>query len=321
MAALNASAFSVFFSLLKMRVQVSVKNCAILCQRLVGKPITNEPDASVGPKPIAYLHEGSKLEPASDQFQPSDVTFWGVVALACGAVAVVAANIGALLPPETLLSLHASRQSVGMEQLQLQVARLETESQRLSQEGARLQTLVSMTETGQNVVSRRVGALEATVPKLSEAVAPGTKVDTTIRTAGIGTPEAESFEAEGGTISISQRPMTGLEGKLNVTNAQPLPAMPAPVEATPEVDPRVFGLALGPSVTDTNAKATWDDLSLKMGALMMGLSPLVAGADDAPSKRLIVGPIPDMIQAADMCRRMEKVSVSCSPVPFLGKPL
>jgi hypothetical protein len=263
------------------------------------------------------------LEPASEQFKPSDVTFWGIVALACGAFAVVCANVGALMPTSVLTSLHAARiEGAGIEQLQVQMARLQGDSQRLYRENELLQSRFFMAEQSQGDVARRVSTLEVSVPNLLEALPVDAQIDRSINTAGIGDVDGVTFKADGGSVTVRQQPMTRFDGTMmSISAKQPMPAMPAPADIGPKADENAFGIAVGPSVTDTNAQSAWQDLSLKMGALLMGLGPLVADEGNAKSKRLVVGPMPDMAQATDLCKRMEKVAIACEPVPFMGKPL
>jgi hypothetical protein len=263
------------------------------------------------------------LEPASEQFTQSDVTFWGIAALACGAFAVVCANVGALMPISVLTSLHAARiEGAGIEQLQVQMARLQSDSQRLYRENELLQSRFFLAEQSQGDVTRRVGALEVSVPNLLEALPVDAQIDRSINTAGIGDAEGVTFKADGGSVHVRQKPMTRFDGSMmSISSKQPLPAMPAPVDIGPKADENAFGIAVGPAVTASNAQSAWQNLSLKMGALLMGLGPLVADESNAKSKRLIVGPMRDMAQASDLCRRMEKVAIACEPVPFMGKSL
>jgi hypothetical protein len=263
------------------------------------------------------------LEPASEQFTQSDVTFWGIVALACGAFAIVCANVGALMPTSVLTSLRAARiEGAGIEQLQAQLVRLQGDSQRLHSENELLQNRFFLAEQSQGDVARRVGTLEVSIPNLLEALPVDAQIDRSINTAGIGDAQGVTFNVDGGSVTVRNEAMTQFDGTMmSISAKQPMPAMPAPVDIGPKADDKAFGIAVGPAVTDSNAQSAWQDLLLKMGALLMGLGPLVADEGDAQSKRLIVGPMPDMAQATDLCRRMEKVAIACEPVPFMGKPL
>jgi len=265
-----------------------------------------------------------ELEPASEQFRASDVTLWGIIALACGAFAIVSTNVGANLPANLVTSLHSPRiEGAGIEQLSAQLARIETESRRISLDNEQLLTRFSLAEQNQGAVTRRVGALEVSVPALLEtrqAQQTGVQIDRSIYTAGIGSVPSNTFEADGGSVTVTQKPMTAIDGRQGAGLEQPIPSLPA-ATTVPAPNDKAFGLALGTAVTDANAKAAWQDVSLKMGALLVGLGPLLADDANSANKRLVVGPLPDMAQAADMCRRMEKVAISCAPVPFTGTPL
>lgn len=264
------------------------------------------------------------MEPASEQFRASDVTLWGIIALACGAFAIVSTNVGTMLPANLVMSLHSSRiEGAGIEQMSAQLARIETESRRISLDNQQLLSRFSLAEQTQGAVARRVGVLEVSVPTMLEAgqtQQTGVQIDRSIHTAGIGSVESKTFETDGGSVTVSQKPMSAFEGRQGAGLEQPIPSLPAAATVLAPND-KAFGLALGTAVTDANAKAAWQDVSLKMGALLVGLGPLLADDANSSNKRLVVGPLPDMGQAADMCRRMEKVSISCLPVPFTGTPL
>jgi hypothetical protein len=74
-------------------------------------------------------------------------------------------------------------------------------------------------------------------------------------------------------------------------------------------------------VTLTDAPAVWDDLSIKLGPLLVGLEPLLADEPETVEKRIVVGPLAERSEATALCQRLERVSISCLPVPFDGKPL
>ena len=46
---------------------------------------------------------------ASEQFRQSDVTTWGIVALVLSGIAVMGANVSALMPRDVLAGLHKTR--------------------------------------------------------------------------------------------------------------------------------------------------------------------------------------------------------------------
>jgi hypothetical protein len=60
---------------------------------------------------------------------------------------------------------------------------------------------------------------------------------------------------------------------------------------------------------------------MKLGPLLFGLSPRLADEADSANKRIIVGPLNQLSEATALCGRLERVSISCMPMPFTGTPL
>jgi hypothetical protein len=257
------------------------------------------------------------LTKASEQFQQSDVTFWGLVALVCGAVAVLSANISAAMPPNVLAGLHKTRiEGASLEQMRLQMAELREDTARLQGENNTLLTRFSLQEHAGNEVVQRVGALEVSLPLIMESLDEDASVDRSAVTASIGGAGQTILEAEGGSVKVEQRPLEPVKAALDQPKPALVPDAPAPAIA----DANAFGVAVGPSVTDAQAGESWSDLANKLGPLLLGLSPLLA--DEANGNtRILVGPITELSQATALCARLERVSVSCMPMPFTGRPL
>lgn len=254
---------------------------------------------------------------ASEQFRQSDVTTWGIVALVCGALAVFGANISALMPHGILAGLHKTRiEGASLDQLRIDVAGLSAESAQLRRQNTTLLNRFDLQEQAGNDVTRRVGALEVSLPKLIEALPRTAEIDRSTLTGSIGKGETLTFDADGGSVAIQRHPLE-LPG---VAPQQPVPqALASPPLALP--NEAAFGIALGPSVTFDNAKAAWDDLSLKLGPLLFGLSPLLMDEAQSDAKRIVVGPITQLSEATALCARLERISVSCLPMPYNGTPL
>ena len=253
---------------------------------------------------------------ASEQFQQTDIAVWGVIALVCGAVAVLSANVSAVLPQSVLAGLHKTRiEGASLDQLRIQVALLSDETRRLKNENSTMQTRFALQEQNDQESVQRIGALEVTMPRIIEALPAGASIDPST-TAAIGDGTPETFPAEGGSVSVQQRPLVPPVAEAN----QPLP--PSVVEVAPAVpNANAFGIAIGSTMDADQVPEGWNDLSNKVGTLLLGLSPLVAPAADGTGSRILVGPISELSEASALCARLERVSIACMPMPFVGTPI
>lgn len=260
-----------------------------------------------------------------EQFRQSDVTFWGILALVFGAGALLFGNLSAILPSSTLIALHSPRLDGGnLNMLRTQVAELRDDAVRMRNENTRLMTMFALAEQDQGNVTRRIGAIESTLPVLLEGNA--SNIDRSILTSAIGA-EPIVREAEGGSVSVLTTPLEDGAPK-TTSETEPanqmneLPAMPVLADTTlVEVDPGVFGVALGPRVTVRDAFVAWKDITNKAGPLLLGLGPLLSGNAGVDNQRLVAGPINDYAQAEQVCVRMIRIGISCLPVPYAGQSL
>ncbi|MGV3651020.1 MAG: hypothetical protein ACO1OK_06310 [Devosia sp.] len=258
----------------------------------------------------------------SDQIRPSDVTLWGGIALGCWAAAVLAANLSALLPPNVLAGLHASRLDGGtLNQLRGQVAGLEADAARLRRDTAALERRFQLNQEQAGTVTQRVGALESSIPRLLEALPKTAEIDRSAMTASTRTNAPQRFAAEGGSVVVRQTPLVPpapLQLPVDGASvAQPLPSELS-VAAAPDA---ALGLAIGPAVSAKDAAGAWTDLEARVGALLIGLSPVVAQDETGKASRLVVGPLAGEAEAEMLCSHLEMVAVACTPVPYIGDPL
>lgn len=243
---------------------------------------------------------------------------WGITALAVWAVAILGANLSGLIPASVYGALHASRlEGSTLSQLRTQVATLEKETARMQRENTQLLQRFTMNEEAAGTVTQRVGALEISVPKLVEAAqtrAPG--VDNTA-TGSITTGKTLTFEAEGGTVSVQQRPL--LPGSTDVKlKVVPLSgAMPLPIAA----DGTAPGVAIGFPVRPDTAEAQWQELLAQVGTMLVGLSPVLADQDGTDGKVIVAGPMVDRASAIELCARLDRAGVPCQPTAFAGEPV
>lgn len=257
----------------------------------------------------------SSLAKPVDQFRAADVTFWGVFALCVWTVALLGATAASFVPEGVWASLHASRLGgASLGQLRGQVATLEAEAVRLRQDNAVLLQRFALGEEADGEVTRRVGALELTLPRLLESLNRGPALDRTT-TAGIGGGAVTTMPAEGGSVSFTTIPLADLQPA-----AGPAQPMPEPLGAAMP-DSSLFGIALGPPIDADEGEAAWRGLSDRVGALLLGLVPLVANVEGGPGKRLVAGPIATEAEARQMCGRFAKIGIACASVPFIGAPL
>jgi hypothetical protein len=260
------------------------------------------------------------LAKASEQFRQSDVTTWGIVALVLSGIAVMGANVSALMPQGVLAGLHKTRiEGASLEQLRIQVSDLREEQIRLRRENGVLTARFALDEQRGNEITRRVGALEVSLPNLLEALPDDANIDRSNLTAAIGKDPALVYEADGGSVVVRQQPMA--EALPPAAGEQPLPAPVAEVAAIPVPNEAVFGVALGPAIAFEQAPDAWRDLTMKLGPLLFGLAPMLVEEANSDNKRLLVGPINQLSEATALCARLERLSVSCLPMPFTGTPL
>lgn len=253
-----------------------------------------------------------------------------MIALGLGAVAVLGGNLAAVVPAHMLTGLHSTRLDGGsLNQLRAELASLRDETARMRNENGRLMTMLTLNEQNQGDVTRRVGAIESSLPVLIEEEALGIGVDRFSITSGIGSEEAELIEADGGMVAVTRQPLEGEP----VQDAAPsnnemeveMPAVPEVATTEPRSrvftpPPNTFGIALGPRVTIRDAFVSWTDITNKVGPLLLGLGPILSG-ESGSQKRLVAGPLSRFSEAEQLCVRMRRVGISCLPVPFEGEAL
>jgi hypothetical protein len=244
------------------------------------------------------------------------VTLWGIVALVCWGIAVLSANLSALVPANVLGALHASRLEGGtINQLRSQVAGLEQEAQRMRRENNVLLQRFVMAEQASGEVTRRVGALEITVPQLLDRAVSGPQIDQSM-TGSIGAGEVLSFEAEGGSVSVQQKPLVPVQQGLRETAG-----LGEQRPAVSTANPDAFGLALGFPIEPEDAEAQWQSLTAKVGTLLIGMAPLLSPVDGSAGRQIVAGPLGSRSEADELCARMDRVGIPCTPASYTGEGL
>ncbi len=297
--------------------------------------------------------------------EQADLTFWGTSALVAMGIAVMSGSVAPLIPEGFLGGLQANRLQGGtLNQLRAQIEKLEREQDVLLRRANEMRARFSLSERDRNAVSQRVGALETSIPMLLEVVPPGAEIDRFSITASIGTGEEEEFDAEGGSVAVSRKPMfgapvplgelmqpvppplftsgsdaeqtrDGMQQNGEVANRQDDPEATEeytqntatagttagiPVIATQPSDASIsqttFAIAIGQTVTIENADVLWQDISSKVGALLIGLEPAISDPLQNENFRLVAGPIRNYSQAEMLCSRIERVGIDCLPVQY-----
>ncbi|MEO6012403.1 MAG: hypothetical protein ABIQ30_02310 [Devosia sp.] len=254
-----------------------------------------------------------------DHFRASDITFWGMFALVVWAVALLGANLSGLIPDGVLGGLHASRlQGANLNQLRGQVVALESETSRLKQENTVLLQRFVLNEQAGTDVTRRLGALELTLPRILETLNNGGAGIDPGTTASTGTGPVTSFDVAGGSVSYTTTPMNAVRtDPAAKAGVQPMPR----ALSTVQPDSSAYGIALGPPIDPDEGEGAWQSMSDRVGALLLGLGALLAPVEGSDGKRLVAGPISSEAEARQLCGRMAKVGIACASVPFIGDPL
>ncbi len=259
-----------------------------------------------------------------DLVRHSDVTFWGAGAIIVGALAILGANLPALLPSQFITGLHSTRLEGGnLNYLRSQVAQLQAETVLMRNEYARIASQITLAEQRRNKVTQRVGALEDTIPAILQAVPPGARIDSSISTASIGNNNSEIIEAEGGSVSVSIKPLeSNVSNELDHDFTQV--EMPPKLDEEPKIEKistSQFGVAIGPEVTIADSYIAWREYEAKVGTLLLGLEPILSDKKDGNGQRIIAGPIRSYAQAEQLCTRLIRVGIECLPLPYSGQKI
>lgn len=259
----------------------------------------------------------------AEQFQPRDITFWGLLALGVWAFAFIGANLSALIPPGVLAGLHASRiDNANLAGLRNQMADLQGQAAQLQQTNAVLLQRFALTEQANGEVTRRVGALELSMPKLVEAINNpniGGGLDRgTVTGSTTANSPVTTFAADGGSVSYTTTPLDGHDASASQSGEQP---MPRPLNNVAQPDASSFGVALGAPIDANEGEDAWQSMNNKVGTLLLGLAPILGQVEGGSGRRLVVGPLDTEAGANELCGRMAKIGIACATVPFIGDPL
>lgn len=284
-----------------------------------------------------------------ETFGHSDITLWGIVALAACGVAVLSASLSVFLPPGVLTGLHATRlESGNLNALRTELTDLRLQTSQLRRQNNEMLSRLSVAERSRGDMTRRVGALEHSIPALLEALPPDTKVDKSLLTSSIGSAgqDGDMVTTADGTMRVSHHPLFEKQAatppasgsSAPATQVQPMPPKPAAAEkpvgttqtaavkttenaAKSELAAADFAIALGPKVSPKKARAQWQALNDKVGTLLLGFDPLYSVTPGNGENHVVVGPIPSRSQAEELCARMVPIGIDCQPVKYHGNPI
>ena len=209
---------------------------------------------------------------AADQFRQSDVVKWGAAAAAAAFLALICANVAALVPDRSFAVLHNSR-AVNQE-----TAELNAEVAALNGSKANLLTLAAaqqqLQRTGEQLSARldgiektatsdrgRLGTLEATLPRLVNTL-PISGTDASLITGSIGNP-TPGFKtqtepppvptAAPAAAPAAAAPLTAAPSAAAPIAAPPVATAEAPEPAQPSdrTGPPFGAIVAGPPPTST----------------------------------------------------------------------
>ena len=243
-------------------------------------------------------------------FEQNDVALWGAAALICSAIAVLSANIGGLIPEQTLAGFHASRLEGGNSgQLRTQISEIRAENIRLSRENRELLSRLNLLDDDSGETIRRLAAVERSMPLLIESLPLSSDIDRSLLTASITSASPEVYEADGGVIVVRQ---SALFQELDSEDGQSQP-MP------PSLDGLGYGVALGEATSREWAQMRRVEILSTAGPLLSGMTFILGETPDVTQTRIIAGPFADFEDASILCEPLEIMGIDCQPVPFEGE--
>ncbi len=129
-----------------------------------------------------------------NQFRQSDMRLWGFVAVAALTTMLVFSSASLLLPSGWNNSLKETPDNLGsLAQVQSELRSIRMEFAALKRESNVADSRLNLGEESNSFVSKRVRALEASIPILLEALPPGAQVDKNLITASINQANGEEI--------------------------------------------------------------------------------------------------------------------------------
>lgn len=241
----------------------------------------------------------------------TDISTWGIAALVCGAIAIVSANLSALIPQSVVSALHASRLDGGnVNQLRANMIEMRAENLRLTREARAMLSRLNLLDDDSGEVIRRLAAVERSLPLLIESLPLDADIDRSVLTASIAATSPEVYQAEGGIIIVRQSVLFEDLDSEGVAD-QPMP---------PSLEGGGYGIALGNEVLRESVSMRRSEILTQTGTILTGLAFVMGEVNEIDKARIIAGPLADYDAAHILCEPLTVMGIACEPVPFEGAP-
>lgn len=275
-----------------------------------------------------------------NRFEQTDVKIWGLIAVGVVTTMVVLSSVATFVPSKFLNGLRETRQNSGtINQLQSELTSIRLEFATVKRENSISGTRLTLGEESNSKFSRRVRALESSIPMLLEALPADAIIDRSLITASINDANGEEIIKIDDEVKVTQSNL--FDNRPIIEQSAPdllQQAMPEALDVSPEVltGPEVmvevvpiidvstteFGLIIGPTVDMNDAPVAWQQYKSDIGTLLIGLEPrALPFGNDSNKWRIIAGPIADISEAISLCIQISRAGVSCEASGFGGVEL
>jgi len=275
-----------------------------------------------------------------NKFEQEDLRNWGLIAVASVTLMVMISSASAILPSKFINTLRETRENGGtINQLQAELTAIKLEFSTMKRESSITGTRITLSEETGTKFSRRVRALESSIPMLLEALPADADIDRSLITASINAANGEEIIVNDGELKVSRSDLFDINAASNQMPVdvfqQELPEMvdgginlaTVPDEITlegpmVEVSSTEFGLIIGPNIKSLDGNLAWEQYKAKIGTLLLGLEPrLLPVPNDSSRMRLMAGPLTDMAEALTLCLQISRAGLDCEASGFGGTEL
>jgi len=270
---------------------------------------------------------------AINKFQQEDVKIWGGIAVSVFTLMVLLSSLSAFLPDGIVNSLRETRQNSGtISQLQAQLTAIRIEFATMKRESSIAGTRMTLAEESDAKFSRRVRALESSIPMMLEALPADANIDRSLITASINSANGEEIIQTDDSVKVTRSDLFNgaqtNESSPATFEQQALPEMVDDSAVEEQAQPTVqlssteFGLVIGNPIEEISAGLAWEKYKADVGTLLIGLEPrLIPDQNDSAKQQLIAGPITDLAEAVNLCLQISKTGLSCETSGFGGNKL